>query len=436
MATPGKAARRWSCRSFVVSIAVAGSPLAWAGGAAAVPTFFGLGDLPPDFVGGGFFSAAVAVSADGTTVVGIASSLSSEAFRWTSSGGMVGLGDLPGASFYSSASGVSADGAVVVGRSASSSSGDIGSEGFRWTSSGGMQGLGDLPPSSRFYSEANGISDDGTTIVGASGRANIVTELEAFRWTSSGGMEGLGYLEGPGFASAAHAASADGSVIVGSSEVASGFAAFRWTSSEGMVGLGNLPDGYGSGAESVSADGATIVGTIIGGTNALGEETLEAFRWTSDGGMVGLGDLPGGDLLSRAHDVSADGSVVVGSGHDDSGFRAMIWDEANGMRRLDQVLVDLGLGPAVAGWDLDHAYSISADGMVIVGSGRNPSGQFEAWYAVIPEPGTSTLVSVGLLALAAARRRARTAVALSAGAVGRTARCGCPDTIGGAADAD
>ena len=68
-------------------------------------SFLPLGDLP----GGGFFSQAFGVSADGSTVVGGSNSQSSigpEAFRWTAGGGMVGLGDLPGGFFNSRATGV------------------------------------------------------------------------------------------------------------------------------------------------------------------------------------------------------------------------------------------------------------------------------------------------------------------------------------------
>ena len=76
-------------------------------------------------------------------VVGYGNSNSgTEAFRWTSGGGMVGLGDLPGGSFSSHAFGVSSDGSVVVESSHSVSGGY---EAFRWTSAGGMVGLGDLP---------------------------------------------------------------------------------------------------------------------------------------------------------------------------------------------------------------------------------------------------------------------------------------------------
>ncbi len=54
-----------------------------------------------------------------------------------------GLGDLPGGRFSSYASGVSADGSVVVGSSESTAMFTV--EAFRWTQSTGMVGLGDLP---------------------------------------------------------------------------------------------------------------------------------------------------------------------------------------------------------------------------------------------------------------------------------------------------
>lgn len=118
---------------------------------------------------------------------------------------------------------------------------------------------------------------------------------------------GLGDLAGGAFESGAAAISADGAIVVGYGESASGLEAFRWTSAGGMVGLGDLAgDEFESGAHGVSADGLTVVGY---GVSASG---VEAFRWTSAGGMVGLGDFTGGEFFSQANDVSADGSVVVG----------------------------------------------------------------------------------------------------------------------------
>ena len=79
--------------------------------ARATPMFVPLGDLS----GGSFASRATAVSADGSVVVGESTTASGqEAFRWTQSGGMVGLGSLSAES-SSRAFGVSSDGSVVVG---------------------------------------------------------------------------------------------------------------------------------------------------------------------------------------------------------------------------------------------------------------------------------------------------------------------------------
>jgi probable HAF family extracellular repeat protein len=48
----------------------------------------------------------------------------------------------------------------------------------------------------------------------------------------------------------------------------------------------------------VSADGSVVVGY---GNSDSG---FQAFRWTEDAGMVGLGDLPGGPFGSTALGVS------------------------------------------------------------------------------------------------------------------------------------
>jgi probable HAF family extracellular repeat protein len=73
-----------------------------------------------------------------------------------------------------------------------------------------------------------------------------------------------------------------------------------------MVGLGDLPGGvFESTATAVSADGSVIVGT---GASASGNQ---AFRWTGGGGMQGLGALPGGVFLSGAYGVSADVLVCL-----------------------------------------------------------------------------------------------------------------------------
>jgi len=81
----------------------------------------------------------------------------------------------------------------------------------------------------------------------------------------------------------------------------------------------------------------------------------------------------------------------------------MIWDSVNGMRALRDVLIyDCGLD--LTGWSLDGATGISADGLTIAGNGSNPSGNDEAWVAVIPEPATLGLLSLGGLGLIRRKR--------------------------------
>ena len=327
-------------------------------------TFQGLGDLG----GRDFDSRASAIS----VVVGRSSSASTtrvEAFRWTSSDGMVGLGFLAGSKLESFAYDVSGDGTVVVGESFSPS----GDEAFRWTSDDGMVALGDLEDGN-FDSRVNDVSTDGSVLVGQ-GHSN--SGGEAMRWTSGSGMVGLGDLPGTGFDSIANGVSGDGSVVVGSSSSTFGSEAFRWISADGMVGLGDLAGGrFESSASAISADGSVVVGR---GNSTSG---LEAFRWTSGGGMVGLGDLAGGRFESSATAISADGSVVVGRSSSASSLEAFIWDSTNGMQELDEVLA--GLGIDLTGWRLEEATGISADGLTIVGWGSHQSGT-EAWIATIPE---------------------------------------------------
>jgi probable HAF family extracellular repeat protein len=139
-----------------------------------------LGDLP----GGLTHSEATRISADGTTIVGWATSAAGVvAFRAPSGSTMVSLGDLSGGRVFSEALAVSADGAVVVGRSHSG----LGIEAFRWTTGTGMVGLGDLPGGA-YQSSATAVSGDGTIVVGLGTSA---ADGEVFVWEPSRGMRSL-----------------------------------------------------------------------------------------------------------------------------------------------------------------------------------------------------------------------------------------------------
>jgi probable HAF family extracellular repeat protein len=212
-----------------------------------------VGELP-HAIGNGNVATAFGVSGDGSVVVGHSPSGETgvEAFMWTSTDGIVGLGR---ANYVSTAWAASEDGSVIVGVS--------GSQAFRWTEADGIQGLGALAGPSF----ARDVSADGSVIVG--------TSSQAFRWTELSGLVGLGTLPGRA-ASAAEAVSSDGSVVAGYSYTGSGpRTPFIWHAAEGMrdlevvlsaVGLDLTGWGLGE-ARGLSADGRTIVGV---GTNPDG----------------------------------------------------------------------------------------------------------------------------------------------------------------------
>ncbi len=333
--------------------------------AAAQPSFQGLGTLP-----GTTYSDAADVASGPLVVVGLSSEFPSQGYRWTPRAGMVGLGDLPGGTFYSAALGVSADGSVVVGQS----SGFGGLHATRWTLEQGFVDLGTIGGASG-QSIAHDVSADGTIIAGSSDIAGVPDQ--AFRWTARTGMVGLGFLPGT-VGSFALGISDDGSTIVGESYGPGFFdkRPFRWTEATGMVELGLLP-GFTSGtATAASGDGQVVIGSLFA-TNP------QVFRWSIAEGLTVIGPgTPSG--------VSGDGALIVGRSLGD----AFIWDKVNGVRNLQAVLAD-DFGLDLGDWWLEHAAAISADGTRIVGVGRNPDGQIEAWLAIIPEPGSLALLLAG-----------------------------------------
>ena len=283
-------------------------------------------------------------------------------------GCFVGIGYLPG-NDASYAYAVNADGSVVVGDSQLLNSG-IGSAAFRWTASTGPVSLGNF--------SASGVNADGSVVVGTAGSAVISANPQAIRWTASSGVVGLGFPAGS-IASAAVGVNGDGSVVVGNG-FSSGFSeAFVWTASTGPVGLGVLPGAISSTAKAVSSDGSVVVG----GVQRFGGVNDEAFRWTASTGMVGLGFLTG-DSFSQANAANGDGSVVVGAGGvaGTSVYRAFRWTSATGMQSVQDILTANEVG--LVGWQNMIAFGVSADGTVIAGTGTDPNGKTEAWLARIP----------------------------------------------------
>jgi probable HAF family extracellular repeat protein len=293
---------------------------------------------------------------------------------WTAGTGMVNLGTLPGGT-YSAGRAVSADGSVLVGWSGVPSS----ERAFRY-SGGVMTSLGTLP--NAWGSWANGVSGNGSVVVGYSGSP---TFTRAFRWTG-GTMTDLGVPSGGGWVSSvAYGVSADGLVVVGyaNKTQANSSVAFRWSGGT-MTSLGKLKGGDFSESLAASANGSVVVGTSDSTSGP------RAFRW-SGGTMTALGTLPG-QPYSYGRSVSGDGLKVVGfasdgtvevvpsSGSQLSTGHAFLWTAA-GMVDLNTYLPSLGLN--LTGWTLREARGISADGATVVGWG---------WHDGVPEAWTARLV--------------------------------------------
>jgi probable HAF family extracellular repeat protein len=360
-------------------VLLTGVGLVFSAGAVAPPmgqvpsgSFQALGCPDPDY----FYSSAFDVSLDGTTVVGNTGQLG---FVWKESTGSVAL---PGVvSNESAAEGVSSDGMIIAG-SVYTQPGGPGQETCRWTLVEGQwvpEVLGDLA-GGEYRSYGRSMSPDGNVIVG---RAGSVLGAEACRWTLTEGtwvLKGLGDLAGGDYQSEAYGCSVDGSVVIGQASIKGGPRAFRWTSATGMKDLGVADRLKWSTAWGCSGDGSVVVGTTFTTVSKDGR----AFRWTPATGIVTLGVLPGGKT-SEAWATSPDGSIVVGCGATKRGTEAFIWDTAQGLRRVIDVLAAHNVFPP-AGWVLVRANGVTvtpAGEVVIVGVGFNPSNKTEAWRAVI-----------------------------------------------------
>ncbi|HOA50730.1 MAG TPA: PEP-CTERM sorting domain-containing protein [Thermogutta sp.] len=376
--------------------------------------FTGIGFLNHD---GSSPSFARGISADGTTVVGMAinplSTSGGDAFYWTRETGIVGMGYSSEGEALLSAWGASGDGSRIAGQSTSHA--------FVADTHGLVTLIEDFPGGDGYH-VAYDISNDGKTIVGM-GTSEV--GYQAFRQVDGGPLEPVGpLLSGSNPLSYAQAISGDGRVVVGgftSNRAVPQTSAFRWTEQSGTEYLPYLhSNDINNWAGDISYDGKVIVGRTSPNGGGTGEATL----WTENS-VRGLGFLPGNYQDSYAHAVSGDGSIVVGSSRTSDiwspngqwiGLEAFIWTEQQGMRPLKEVLsIDYGLSNVLDGWVLSDVTGISKDGTILTGNGIH-FGIEEAWYAdlsanslpfdtEVPEPASLSLLLTGFAAFRLKHRR-------------------------------
>ncbi len=227
-----------------------------------------------------------------------------------------------------------------------------------------LTGIGVLNPDLP-NSGAYGVSANGRVVGGSSGLR--LFESTSVRWALEDSLEDLGWL----FTSPSYmwGASGTGHVLVGRSRSTRGIEGHIWTRETGMVGIGDLPGGdHSSVLGCVSRDG-----TIMGGV-ASDELGGVAVLWTHADSFLVLGELDGGGYHASVQDITPDGQRAVGrsqtvggEGNIDEGF---LWTPEQGMVGLGDLHGD-NLG--------SKAYDISADGKVIVGKAVNSDLYKEAY---------------------------------------------------------
>lgn len=340
-------------------------------GLAQADDFQGLGFLP-----GTNADATTGLSADGKVVIGAGfvsgSNFSEYAFVWTN-GTMT---QITGVGSLSQPTGVSANGSVVVGFTDG-----LGATGWVWSASTGATVF--APPQGFTSAFPSAVSADGSVIVG-SASGNLPDR--AFRWTQASGTVLLGVLPGD-TNSGANAVSGDGMVVVGTSSTFQLTRAFRWTQTGGMVDLGSLPGATLTTPTATNFDGSVVVGSSL-------NPAAHAFRWQASTGLVALPELPGAQF-SEALAINYDGSVIVGvSGSASSvGGEAAVWNKS-GVQSIKNLLIANNVN--LTGWTLSEANGVSADGSIVAGTGTDPSNLEESWIARIAGTGVG-LITPGVV---------------------------------------
>ena len=345
------------------------------------PSLTTIGTLEPVRAGGWVTS----MNADGTTVVGTVGASGGppnclpggvimgnpEAFLWTAARGIRGLGFLPGY-HRSCALAVSLDGTVVVGTStrAVAFSPNLGlAQAFIWTEASGMRALPALPGDTDSWATA--ATPDAAVVVGISSGS----EAQLVTWSAGNAPVALAGTQVKGFILPPVFVSSDASVVVAAvwddgntGSVPIGSEPIRWKVGEGTTRLG-FPIGATDGiVTGLSADGKKVVG--LGDTSSGGSNT---FMWTEAGGMQSLFTLP----IGWSSVVSPDAPSVLANG---PGPLPLAWNSVRGLHPLFDVVPKT----FSARCHVATVTAMSADGKLVGGDCTgNPAGAY-GWIARLP----------------------------------------------------
>lgn len=372
---------RLQCLLFVGMLA--STPVAMlAGPAFAVPAYtltdlgtlggHAVGDMPDSF--GADINNKGQVTGASVTASGFM-----HAFRWDPATGMQDLGT-PGEN--SIGRGINENGHVTGSR------GDGGA--FLWDPATGLQDLGTLGGS---QASGHRINAKGQ-VTGTSQIAPGSFQTHAFLWDAVGGMQDLGTLGGTnsiglGINSRGQVTGMDDSEGVPPRT-------FLWDPVIGIRDLGNL------GGSNISSFGNDIndSGQVTGASTI--DVGLRAFLWDPATGMQDLGTL--GGFNSHGAGINAFGQVTGWSTTATGGGGAFVWDPVTGMQDLNRMI------PPGSGWILGQGLAINDTGQI---TGSGSFGGVERGFLLtpvavteVPEPGTLTLIGIGVVGFGLLRRRA------------------------------
>jgi probable HAF family extracellular repeat protein len=315
----------------------------------------------------------------------VVGSYNAQAFLWTKSSGMKGLGILSGGS-DSTAAAINVFG-VVTGTadgtgtqifpndpSENQTCSDL-IQPFVWTSLKGIQGLGTLgtfPPASwgcYVPFSATAINDLGG-VVGYTGE--LGSYQYAFLWTPTENMSLFGDTYPPTFANGIN----NLNEIVGqnSSHLTFGTGHATYWKQGSATDLGTL----GGGADIVdfgsSANGVNDLGEVVGwSTTAPDWTSVHAVLWKPNGAVQDLGTLSP-DTSSSASEINIFGQVIGSSGDTLVNIpnifgetpyplevigRPFLWSQRTGMLDLNTLI------PAYSGWVLQTATGINIWGQIV-----------------------------------------------------------------------
>ena len=214
------------------------------------------------------------------------------------------------------------------------------------------------------------------------GRSLVGMEMQAFLW-ENGVMTDLGTLGGQN--SYATAINNAGQIVgYSDSNPIEGVEHRQAFIREDGVMRCLVPDGGYSAAHDINESGVVVGQAVLSTSYA-------AFRWSEEEGMVELPGKPNGWHSAEA--VNNLGQVV---GYDLFSNHALTW--------IDGELIDLAELVADTGWLLTQAYDVNDSGW-ITGTGGNPDGFTHAYMMRLPEPGTITMLMLGLMVGGSTYRR-------------------------------